>query len=80
MTGPSSINLGDIAKIAEYAKEALDAIGTLLSVGKDVTSLIEQTRERLDAMAAANRGPTDEEWAAQNKMIDELSADLDSDG
>lgn len=69
----------DIQSVAQYAKNALDMLAQLLEVGKDVTSLIAITSERLEAMSSQKRGPTTEEWDAQNEEIRRLQSDLHSD-
>lgn len=76
---PRTIDFSELQKIAEYAKQALDIIEQLVAVGGDVLPLIEQTRERLQAMAAAGRGPSAEEWAAQDTMKEDLNNQLNSD-
>ena len=69
----------DMQQIMDYMKNALEAISALVTVGGDVLPLIEVTKERLDAMAAAGRGPTPEEWDAQNQIITDLNNRLNSD-
>jgi hypothetical protein len=73
------MNTGDLQSIVDFANNALTNIGTLIQLGEDVKNLIDMTKERLDAMAAQGRGPTNEEWDAQNSMIRSLQDQLNSD-
>jgi hypothetical protein len=75
-----SITAQELQNIAQYAKNALDLIGQLVTAGKDITNLIGITTERLEAMSSAGRGPTAEEWEAQAAEIRSLQGDLHSDG
>lgn len=72
----------DFKGIADYASSALGGIESLLALGKEVSDIIgfvTTTKERIDAMAHQQRGPTQEEWNAQKEMIDQLRGDLHSD-
>jgi hypothetical protein len=69
----------ELQSIAQYARNALDAIAQALAIGRDVTNMIAITGERLDAMSSAGRGPLAEEWDAQNAEIRALQQDLHTD-
>lgn len=69
----------DIKGVVDFANNAFGNITTLLELGQDVMGLIQMTRERLEAMANQNRGPSDEERAAQNAMIRDLQNQLNTD-
>lgn len=79
MNASRNLNWSDLQQLAEYANDALEAIEQAIAVGKDVMPLIQQTRERLQAMSAQGRGPSDQEWDAQNSMIEDLNDKLNSD-
>ena len=59
-----------------YAIQLLTEVPALISAGVQVGGLITSGTASLKAMQAANRAPTDQEWADLNKTIADLRAQL----
>ncbi len=59
-----------------FAIQVLTSIPGLISAGIDVVDMINKTTDDLNKMQAENRDPTDEEWDALNKIIEELRAKI----
>ncbi len=57
-----------------FAIEALNTLPGLISAGIDVIDLINKTSDDLKKMQDENRDPTDDEWAALNKAVEDLRA------
>lgn len=57
-----------------YAIQALNVLPGLIAAGIDVVAIVQKTSDDLAAMQAENRDPTDEEWAALNKVVEDLRA------
>lgn len=62
-----------------YALQLLAALPSLIEAGVNVRNMIEKGRERIAAMQAEGRDPTDEEWAELNAEIEALNRRLNSD-
>lgn len=56
--------------------QVLQALPTLIAAGQNVAGIINQGRDAIAAMAAANRPPTAEEWAALDATTDNLRKQL----
>jgi hypothetical protein len=69
----------NLQEIVEYANKTFDAISSATQITEDVVNLVNTTKERLEAMANANRGPTQEERDAQDEVIRDLRDKLHSD-
>lgn len=57
-----------------FAIEAFNVLPGLISAGMDIVDFVNKTNTALTAMQAENRDPTDEEWEALNKVIEDLRA------
>ncbi len=55
-----------------FAIEALNVLPGLISSGIDVIDLINKTSADLKKMQDENRDPTDSEWEALNKIVEDL--------
>ena len=61
-----------------YAVQLLGILPSVLDAGKNIKDLLIQGNAALDAMQKEKRDPTPAEWAALNKTISALRADLHS--
>lgn len=60
----------------DYILKALADLIPLAQAGANVAGALMNIQERTQAMAAANRGPTDEEWKALDDQADQLRQEL----
>ena len=58
------------------AIQVLEALPSLVTAGEQVLALIENTVSSLKVMQAANRDPTDAEWAALDAQVKALLGQL----
>lgn len=59
-----------------YAIQLLSALPSLIKAGMDVTTLIQGSTAKIQAMNTENRAPTDAEWAELDAQIKALQAEL----
>lgn len=57
-----------------FAIQAFTVLPDLISAGVDVVALVNKASDDLKKMQEEDRDPTDTEWAALNKTIDDLRA------
>lgn len=63
-------------QIIVYAIQGIQLALRLLAAGKEANTVLQTTADALKLMQSeGNRAPTDEEWAAQNALLDQLAAD-----
>lgn len=65
-----------VLAIANYASKAFQIGRMLLEAGKDAKAFFDAQHAAVEKMKAEERGPTDEEWAALDKLHDELHAEI----
>ena len=58
------------------AIQLLTQLPGLIAAGIQVKGLIDSTRDTLEKAKAENRDPTDQEWDALNKTVEELRKQL----
>ena len=63
-----------------YAMQVLQILPSLISTGRSVLSLVEQTNSALDKMQSEKRDPTPAEWEALNATIAALRSELHAPG
>lgn len=59
-----------------YAIQLLSALPSLIKAGMDVTTLIQGSTAKIQAMSTENRAPTGAEWDELNAQIKTLQAEL----
>ena len=59
-----------------YAMQILNILPAMLQAGQDVLTLVNQGKERLQAMQNENRDPSDADWAELNDQIYALQIKL----
>lgn len=60
----------------DEASELLSVLGDLIEGGEETVSELKAFAEEIEAMAAANRGPTPQEWEALRARADSAHARL----
>lgn len=70
------MNASEIAKFALKAFEALQGVPQLVQAGASAVALVTNSRDQLQAMVSAGRGPTPAEKAAQDQLIEQLRNEL----
>lgn len=64
----------DPATLLAFALKALEAMPTIVSTVEDATTYVENTVSSLKTMQSENRDPTQAEWDALDKTIEDLRA------
>lgn len=70
------MNASEIAKFALKALDALQGVPQLVQAGASAVAIVTNTRDQLQAMVSAGRGPTQQEKDAQNQLIEQLRNEL----
>lgn len=64
----------DPATLLAFALKALEAMPTIVNTVEEATTYVENTVSSLKTMQAENRDPTQAEWDALDKTIEDLRA------
>ncbi len=60
--------------VITYAVEVLNALPQLIVAGVDILQFLHDSNSAIKKMQVENRDPTNEEWDALNKIIEDLRA------
>lgn len=63
-------------KLLSYATQVLGVLPTLIQAGVDVVGFVRDASDKLSAMQAEGRDPTDAEWDTLNRAIADMRAKL----
>ena len=65
-----------MGEVVMFALKALQALPSILAAGSDALAHIRATQTAVAAMQAQGRGPSEQEWAAQDDTINGLMGQL----
>ena len=60
-----------------FALQAFTTLPDLIAAGIDIAEFVKDTSANLTKMKDEERDPTDEEWEALNKVVEDLRAQRD---
>lgn len=60
--------------VLAFALEAWSVIPSLISTGSDIIDFWNKTNAALEKMQTEDRNPSDDEWSALHKIIEDLRA------
>lgn len=70
------MNVGDLQKIVDFATKVFGEAAALAEAGIDVAAILRNGHERVQAMSAAGRGPSPEEWEALDAQLKQYQDEL----